>query len=297
MAAYNGERWIGPQIRTIVAQTGVSLDLFISVAPSGDGTHACAQALAHAFGNVHVLPEPGPAGGAAANFFHLLATVPFEGYDYVALADQDDIWYPGKLAHAVEALVASGAQGYSGNVRAFWPDGRSRVLDKAQPQVEWDHLFEGPGPGCTFVMSAAMAHLAKEQITHLGDRLLAVDYHDWFLYSLARSRGFPWFIDPVVMMDYRQHGQNQIGANSGWASITKRLDKVRDGWWFEQVRLLANITGQDRIPEVSNMLAASPHSLRKLARKARLCRRRLRDRLIFPVLCLIEAVHMRRRER
>lgn len=70
----------------------------------------------------------------SAQFFRLLRDVDMAGFDYVALADQDDLWHPDKLARACQQLQLTGAAGYSGNVTAFWPGGQERLIDKAQPQ-------------------------------------------------------------------------------------------------------------------------------------------------------------------
>ena len=85
------------------------------------------------------------------DLFRLFRVVDFSGYDYISLADQDDVWLDCKLARACKLLREDEAEGYSSNVLAFWPDGRERLIEKAFPQRRWDFLFEGPGPGCTFV--------------------------------------------------------------------------------------------------------------------------------------------------
>lgn len=69
---------------------------------------------------VTVLPGGQVFGGAAPNFFRLLRDVDMTGCDYVALADQDDLWHPDKLASAFQQQ-AHRRTGYSGNVL---PSGR-----------------------------------------------------------------------------------------------------------------------------------------------------------------------------
>jgi rhamnosyltransferase len=84
---------------------------------------------------------------------------------------------------------------YSSNVTAFWPDGTTHVLNKAQPQVTWDYLFEAAGPGCTYVFSKRLASQLKRVLYDNWDVIQSITLHDWFCYGYARANGYQWFID------------------------------------------------------------------------------------------------------
>lgn len=238
MAAYNGRPWIEEQVASILAQQGVEVSLVISDDGSTDGTRECLAELAARHPNVVLSPPTAPSGSAAANFTRLLVEADLGQADYVALADQDDVWLPSKLERACRCLADDpGVDGYSSNVDALFEDGRRKRLDKASPQRAWDHYFESPGPGCSFVLSRRlMAGLVPllTQLRQRGGRLFA--YHDWFIYAYARHAGFRWFIDPASTMLYRQHGGNVVGANVGLRSSLRRLQRMRDGWYFDEVR-------------------------------------------------------------
>lgn len=278
LAAYNGRAWIEEQLASVLAQYNVSVSVYISVDPSTDGTESLCEAFALRHQNVFVLPPSGPFKGAARNFFRLLRDVDFAGYDFISFADQDDVWYPEKLARAIERLEADDVDGYSSNVVAFWPDGRRMLVDKAQPQVRWDHLFEAAGPGCTYVLKPALAMGFKKLIVGSWASVQEVALHDWFCYAYARSHGFKWFIDPVPGMDYRQHNANQVGVNNGWGSALARGRSIVGGWWLGQIRLIAQILSVQSVP-------VFPHD--NFLSKAKLivgffnCRRRLRDKVVF----------------
>ena len=282
LAAYNGLRWIEEQLASILAQVNVSVSVYISVDPSNDGTeHWCAE-YAQRNQNVCLLPPAGPFNGAARNFFRLIRDVDFSGYDFISFADQDDIWYSDKLQRAIERLRTDNIDGYSSNVIAFWPDGRRMLVDKAQPQVKWDHFFEAAGPGCTYVLKPALAAGFKKLIEGEWERVQEVVLHDWFCYAYARSHGFKWFIDPVPSMSYRQHANNLVGVNNGWASALTRLQSVLEGWWLRQIRLTALLL-PGGLPTVSSRklwLLTNPNQ----------CRRRRRDQIAFPVMYLISKV-------
>lgn len=287
LAAYNGSQWIDEQIDTILAQAGMAVELFISVDASTDDTLERCQRRAALDNRIRVLPSGRRFGGVAANFFHLLSEVPLTGFDLVALSDQDDHWLPHKLQRAAQQLRAQGCEAYSSNVTAFWPDGRECLLNKAQPQVAYDHFFEAAGPGCTYVFSAALARHIQGQVRQQGEALAGVTLHDWYLYASVRAGGHRWFIDPQPGLRYRQHAGNAVGANVGRASGLARYKRIREGWWFGQIRLIAALVHCP--PPLYSQLHNGRRGLVWLAVNARRCRRRGRDRLYFVALCLVQA--------
>ena len=290
LAAYEGLAWIEAQLASVLAQTRVAVDVYISVDPSSDGTDAWCANFASTHSNVTLLPPSGRFGGAARNFFRLVRDVDVSAYDYVAFCDQDDLWYPNKLERAVAALQGSQAHGYSSNVVAFWQDGRRALVQKAQPQVEWDHLFEAAGPGCTYVLRNDLATAFKSLIVNRWDDVQHIDLHDWFCYAFARSRGYTWFIDPLPGLDYRQHERNQVGVNSGFASAVMRWRKIADGWWFSQAQRTARLLEMDN-PFVP---LEGRRAWLKLARHVRVCRRRTRDQAVLWFVCVVNAMSGRR---
>jgi rhamnosyltransferase len=229
------------QVRSILGQGGVAVSLIVSVDASADGSEAWFANLAHLDERVYVLPQGTQAGGAAANFFRLIAEAPTDDAGYFAFADQDDIWLPDKLEHAVATIKRKGVDAYSGNVLAVWDDGRTRLVVKTQPQREWDYFFEAAGPGCTYVFSEGCYQALRSYVLAHRDKLKAVDRHDWFCYAFARSRGFIWFIDSQPKMHYRQHSQNHVGVNAGIKAIVARFRHIGNGWWLGQARTIAGV--------------------------------------------------------
>lgn len=287
LAAYNGMTWLEPQVRSILAQEEVDITLIFSVDPSSDGTEAWVRNLAAIEPRVTMLPPSSPSGGAAQNFFRILREASFTGHDYVALADQDDIWLPGKLARAVAQLAATKADAYSSNMLAFWPDGQERLILKAQPQRSWDHLFEAPGSGCTFVFDPAFVAPLRKFLIENAPALRAVDFHDWFIYAYARTCGFNWLIDDYAGVRYRQHDNNVIGTNRGWRAFWRRTVLALQGWHLRQARLTARMVGADRSPFVQHTLLGGARGCMRLAWSARHCRRRVVDQWFLAFTCVI----------
>lgn len=287
LAAYNGMSWLEEQLDSIQRQAAVAVSVFISVDASSDGTEAWCADYTQRHANTTLLAPAGPFGGAAGNFFRLIRDVDCSDVDYVAFADQDDVWYADKLHRAVSTLKSGHLDAYSSNVIAFWPDGRRLLLDKAQPQVRWDYLFEAAGPGCTYVTTRRLANALKVSVRDQWDLVQHVDLHDWYCCAFARTHDFKWFIDPVPGLDYRQHGHNQIGANAGLASFTARLSRIVNNWWPEQVMLIGRLAGNSTMFEPPRTKRLS---FLRLIPKAGQCRRRTRDKFLFVIACLAAAL-------
>ncbi|MFZ4287013.1 glycosyltransferase [Variovorax sp. HJSM1_2] len=292
LAAFNGTAYLREQIQSILDQRGVQVHIVLSVDRSTDGTEALVETLVQEDHRITTLPFAQVFGGAAPNFFHLLREVDLNGYDYLAFADQDDIWLPEKLQRAHQRLTETGAAGYSSNVIAFWPSGKQVVVQKALPQKQWDFLFEGPGPGCTFVLSSALAHACQTLARQQTESLSPVVFHDWFLYAFARAKGYQWVIDPQPGMRYRQHGDNQVGVNSGLKPLLRRVAKIGNGWGFAQACLTAELVGLASDSFVSSWICGQRLGLLRLALHSAQCRRRTGDRLLFVFSCLWMALYL-----
>ncbi|SDT37299.1 glycosyltransferase [Pseudomonas granadensis] len=285
LAAYNGMQWIEEQIASILGQVAVQVSIYISVDASTDGTESWCEEFAARHANVNLLPCGERFGGASRNFFRLLRDVDLRDYDYISFADQDDIWHDDKLERAIASLRDTGADACSSNVTAFWENGSRRLIHKAQPQTRWDFLFEAAGPGCTYVLSATLAHAMKQSMLTHWQELQDVTLHDWYCYAFARSHGFRWYIDPRPSMEYRQHENNQVGANTGLGTMIARYKSVHDGWWFTQVALIARLTDRTTDPFVSSWLQLRRWQLIRLSFASWHCRRRIRDRILFFLIC------------
>lgn len=286
LASYNGEQWLMEQVNSLLAQEKVEVTVFVSDDVSSDRTLALLRELDSP--RIVILDSVGRMGSAARNFFRLMRDVDFSGFDAVSLSDQDDIWYPFKLARALQLMHSEEVAAVSSNVEAFWPDGRRHLIVKSQPQRLWDHFFEAAGPGCTYVFRADLAEVLKQHLVEQGEAMQAVSLHDWFFYCYARSHGYRWHIDDLATMAYRQHASNVLGANNGLPAAKARWAKIQDGWYRQQTVLIATLCGvQDKPPVVWLGSGRKLHVLLLLLSCAQL-RRRWRDRCLLAVTFLFQ---------
>jgi len=273
LAAYNGMDFIEEQLGSILKQSKVDVHLFVSVDLSSDGTHELCEEMASKHSNISLLPYGERFGGAAKNFYRLIRDVDFSGFEYVALADQDDVWLENKLARAVECIEDRGLDAYSSDVMAFWADGAQKLVKKSYAQTQYDYFFESAGPGCTYVFAAGAIDKFKTFADKHGGKVQEVELHDWMIYAFFRASGLKWHIDNCGSMLYRQHASNQFGSNNGLSSFIKRFTMVKDKWYRNEVEKIYNLVGQEdsRFSLNRPFLVVNFYKLR----------RRLRDKLFI----------------
>ena len=243
LAAYNGEKWIANQLDSIWSQEFVTVDVFISLDISTDSTLAFLQILEEKHHNLFLLPYGERFGGAAKNFYRLIKDVDVSGYDYVAFADQDDIWLPGKLYRGIGAMQSSESTACSSDVMAFWASGQTKLIKKSYQQKDFDFIFESAGPGCTYIFATTEFIGFQDFVISNWGSVVEIEFHDWLAYAYFRSRDYKWIIDDLPMMLYRQHDSNQFGANSSFTAYLFRLNLIFNGWYSDQVRNICLILG------------------------------------------------------
>ncbi|GAW86489.1 rhamnosyltransferase [Bathymodiolus platifrons methanotrophic gill symbiont] len=272
LAAYNGSAFIEEQLQSILRQQSVRLTIYISVDLSSDDCYQRCCDFAKKHPQIIMLAYGQKFGGAAANFYRLIKDVDFSDFDYVALADQDDIWLDDKLLTACTKLEQGNYHAYSGNVLAFWPDGRELLINKALPQRKYDYLFEAAGPGCTYVLRTEPMMLFKDLLQEKWPQAQQVILHDWFIYAFFRASDLSWFIDPDYKLLYRQHPDNQVGIHKGWQASIKRLGLLHNGWCKQQVVRVSSLINEHHM---------DVHSRWSILKNISQLRRRFRDRCIL----------------
>jgi rhamnosyltransferase len=289
LATFNGEMYLHEQLKSIKDQLGVNIFILVSDDHSNDQTPKLLHAECSSSSQFILLPCQ-KFGSAAANFFRLLLDADFSNVDYVAFSDQDDIWQADKLSHAVKKIQENNLDAYSGNVTAFWSNGKQKLINKAQPQQEWDYMFESAGPGCTFVMTKQLALAVQKFLTENQQACTQLALHDWFIYAFARSRGHKWFIDHDSHMFYRQHAENVVGANVGVKAKLARWKKLREGWLIKQALLMAEILGYTDAWPIEKLKRYCFLDRLILILNIKKLRRRLRDRIALALFLLLPLI-------
>jgi len=209
MSTYQGERFVGEQLRSILSQLPPHGKVMVRDDGSGDGT--VDQVIA--VGDPRVTLIRGSNLGFGRSFLTLLAQVPQDS-DMVMFSDQDDVWLPDKIERAWRHL------------REF--DGRPALYGSAQMLVDaalrplhatppWPRgpslanaLTENIITGCTAALNRPAIELLQR-----GGVPDGVRFHDWWLYLVVSAFGTVVYDDQPALL-YRQHGGNVIGHGAGW---------------------------------------------------------------------------------
>lgn len=102
MPLYNGEPWIEQALQSVVSQT-VLPDEFLIVDDGGtDGGRAIADRYAAQYPFIRVMSSGAVAGGQSAARNRAIDT---STCDYIALIDQDDVWYPNHIEDLLAAIA------------------------------------------------------------------------------------------------------------------------------------------------------------------------------------------------
>ena len=236
MATYNGSNYIREQIESIICQEGVKVAIYISDDSSSDDT---INIVKEKFPDIDITINKPGTGSAANNFMKMIETFDFsQDYDFVAFADQDDIWLPKKLRVAAELLVEKKASLYCSNLTTWNISSSSyTLLKKDFPQKRFDYLFEGGSAGCTYVFTREFAIGLQKFLFKLDSSNWERFSHDWLVYFFARSRNFSVSIDSNSYIHYRLHDSNVHGHLNklSFATVKEKSKQVLEGYYQKHV--------------------------------------------------------------
>lgn len=226
MCTYNGEAWLEDQLGSLLEQSYSDWQLWVSDDGSTDGTQEILARFARRYpGRVAAIFD-GPGQGSSANFMSLMCH-PDLPDGYVALCDQDDIWLPHKLEHAMTQLRPMAGQPCAWSGRYVFTDAQMRPLGLPEP---WPL---GPSLENALVQNIMSGHTltlnskALALVRRAGP--VAVAHHDWWIYLLLMACDAKALIDPEIVLHYRQHGRNTIGRRSGLRARATRLAGMMNG--------------------------------------------------------------------
>jgi glycosyltransferase involved in cell wall biosynthesis len=230
LCTLNGDRFLAEQLASLDRQTFTRWRLIVSDDGSSDGTRTILQAFKneHEPGRVDIVD--GPRRGAQANFLFLACREGLVPSDYYAFCDQDDVWEADKLARAISILERTGRGTpalYGSRTSLIDRDGRKIGLSPLFPKEPTfrSALVQSIAGGNTMVFNRK----ARELLASCGADV-EIPSHDWWLYQVTSACGGKVYYDPWPSLRYRQHAQNVIGSNMGFAARVRRLR------WFGQGR-------------------------------------------------------------
>jgi glycosyltransferase involved in cell wall biosynthesis len=278
---------VAEQVRSILTQSVIPRELVVGDDASSDETLAIIEATVAEVRaenpavttQVRITARAQPLG-VTKNFEQTVAACTSA---LIALSDQDDVWPPGRLSRLVPVfddpavnLVHSDARlvdagGHDTGVRLL--RAMEATTEERRKLVAGDAfnvlLRRNLVTGATVMMRRALAESAMPfPMSWL---------HDEWLAAVAAATGSVRLIDEP-WLDYRQHGQNEIGANAPtwsyrWAKLREPREPRASRLIARSVALVEYLeranTVTDVAPERLNMARGKLNHLQRRARLPR----------------------------
>ena len=241
LATYRPNReWLAAQVASIRSQRGVSIRLLQREDLLGEGPRA--------------------------NFDALLRE---STADYVAFADQDDVWLPEKLSKSLTELQALEKAYGADTPLAVFTDGivadaklsplPGTVMSRQNVDIRGGSAFarllmQNFIAGCAMLFNAAL----RWKVGAIPEN---VHLHDYWVVLVAAAFGRIGYVDEPLYL-YRQHDRNAVGATT--ADLAHFIRRGREGVGAFRARLGQNIALAQAF--VSRFGEGAPASAAALAR-------------------------------
>lgn len=266
IATFNGAEHLGEQLDSILAQSVPVDEIVLADDGSTDGSVELVRSRLRTVGGPELVVVDGtPPRSIAGNFSRALGRA---RHDVVLLSDQDDRWRPDRVARTLEAFAT--------NPDALALHGDARLVDSEGYDI--GGLFEAlevpPATRADIQAGRGFPHLLRRNIAtgatmavrrELVEIALPVPpawIHDEWLALVAAAVGRLTLID-APLIEYRQHGANEIGATS--LGVIGKLRRMVEPRAERNARLLARATSlADRLPLVPGV---TPARIKEVERK------------------------------
>jgi len=210
LATFNGELYLSEFLASLCNQQGVRIHLRVSDDGSTDDTLAIVNSFKNKFASCKIYS--GPQKGPSANFFSLIEK---STYEFVALADQDDIWFPNKLLNSILHFKAEHIPSlYTGSVCDL--KGKSQGYDLYPLPIS---IMRNRAQGCTMVFNGAL----RDLLLRINPDKLVM--HDWAILLIAQLHGVIYF-DSKPNMYYRIHRNNYIGKSNYFFRLMRYTNSI-----------------------------------------------------------------------
>jgi len=252
LSTYNGERFLGEQLDSILSQTYNNWRLVVRDDGSTDATTEIIRDYAESSNNIEFVDDRYGHVGPKNSFNILLKR---SRADYTLFCDQDDIWLSDKVEKSIQAMRLSEEKGIKPILvvsdlsiideekkiisESFWKyQGMSPFKGKAFNAM----LIQNKFPGCSMMFNRELRSTALDIPSE-------AIMHDWWIALVASALGEIQVIDKPLVY-YRQHKKNTIGLTRGnlkgaTKSITRSMYRLITG----NKKAIYNLKHLSRLPE------------------------------------------------
>ena len=217
MATYNGEKFLAKQLDSLLSQTYPNIEIVICDDASTDGTSLLLASYGAIHNNIRIYQNKENLG-YIRNFERAIT---LSSGSLVALCDQDDYWHPEKLTQQFASLGEAALTYCDSDIcdEDLNPSGQ-RVST-----ISRCHNYNSCLEQAVFCRIYGNTMLFKKSILQSALPFPTVLPHDWWIAFLATHRGGIVYVDQVLV-EYRQHAGNLIGAATGSSRNTDREEQA-----------------------------------------------------------------------
>ena len=234
LATYNGAAYLVEQIESIRSQTFTAWRLLVRDDGSTDATVTILDDYAAKDPRIEIVRDDADNLGPAGNFSRLSSLALERGASAVFFADQDDVWFPGKVARTLEAHAScrGPARTRSCDPRSHRPAAHKRRRPPRSIGRSWSFsafttprsralttlLAQNYVTGCAMAVNRPLLRLALP----IPEAALM---HDWWLALCAAACGSLEFL-PEATAAYRRHGANAVTVRG----FRQTMNPLRTDW-------------------------------------------------------------------
>lgn len=222
MATYNGGRYLSEQLDSIVAQTYPMVEIIVQDDGSTDNTLEILEDYARRYPQIKVFANDSGRHGVNGNFFSAMRRA--KG-DYIAIADQDDIWEKDKLQVQAEAIGDKMlATGFS---VPFSSEGFPVKADLRRPNLHLiRNTYLSQVPGHTMLFD-------RKILDFIDESPQMPLYYDWQIACVASAAESVVFVDRKLV-NFRRHASAATASQPVGHSLVS--GRAFDYVWVSLVR-------------------------------------------------------------
>lgn len=230
MPVYNGRLWVEQAVRSVLAQTVAPDEIIVIDDGSTDESMDLVRAIAAEGAKIRILTQANAGQSAARNLAISLCTS-----EWIALIDQDDLWYPNHLEELADAV-----RQHRG-LRLGWVYSDFDDIDVDGRLVKRDFIdhtkIDNPKRDLTkvlaqgFIIQPSATLISREAILEVGgfdERLSGYEDDDLFLRIFRADYDNAFLAEPTSQ--WRIHASSAGGTARTEASLRIYSQKVIDAF-------------------------------------------------------------------
>lgn len=205
MSTYNGSRYVGEQIESILNQTYSSLEIILADDASTDNTYDILKSYAERDQRI-VLYRQKENTGYNINFSEACSKATGA---YIAISDQDDVWEPGKIEKQLKKIKEDKRNILVHCISARFEQRSSPHLRSIKKM----NFFRGSDIKNFYLANYVLGHaiLFRRSLLEVSLPFPPNVYYDWWLAACACTIGNIEFVDEILVW-HRMHQTNATGA-------------------------------------------------------------------------------------